>query len=356
MAAHRLFLRHQRTSLLTGSLLLFGLAALLAQAAAADDAKAANEKSQPVALEKLAPENVEDLKAIQAQVQEVVQKVLPCTVGIRIGPASGSGVIVRPDGYVLTAGHVSGQADREVTLILLDGRRVKGRTLGANRGIDSGLIKITEDGTWPFAEMGQATDLKKGQWCVATGHPNGYKIGRTPPVRLGRVLSAADRFVQTDCTLVGGDSGGPLFDMQGRVIGIHSRIGSPITANLHVPVDTYRNTWDRLAKAEVWGSQLGGRGPNSAYPGLQVDGESKDCRVIQVIPGGPADKAGFKVNDVITQFDSQKIGNSEDLVAQMRRKKPGEEVVVEIRRAQEVVTLKLVLGRREGRRFGPPPG
>ncbi|MCI0456014.1 MAG: S1C family serine protease, partial [Gemmataceae bacterium] len=192
MAAHRLFLRHQRTSLLTGSLLLFGLAALLAQAAAADDAKAANEKSQPVALEKLAPENVEDLKAIQAQVQEVVQKVLPCTVGIRIGPASGSGVIVRPDGYVLTAGHVSGQADREVTLILLDGRRVKGRTLGANRGIDSGLIKITEDGTWPFAEMGQATDLKKGQWCVATGHPNGYKIGRTPPVRLGRVLSAAD--------------------------------------------------------------------------------------------------------------------------------------------------------------------
>ncbi|MCI0462600.1 MAG: S1C family serine protease, partial [Gemmataceae bacterium] len=169
-------------------------------------------------------------------------------------------------------------------------------------------------------------------------------------------LVRIDRFVQTDCTLVGGDSGGPLFDMQGRVIGIHSRIGSPITANLHVPVDTYRNTWDRLAKAEVWGSQLGGRGPNSAYPGLQVDGESKDCRVIQVIPGGPADKAGFKVNDVITQFDSQKIGNSEDLVAQMRRKKPGEEVVVEIRRAQEVVTLKLVLGRREGRRFGPPPG
>jgi serine protease Do len=202
--------------------------------------------------------------------------------------------------------------------------------------------------------MARSADLKPGQWCIATGHPGGYKTGRTPPVRLGRVLNATDRLIQTDCTLVGGDSGGPLFDLQGRVIGIHSRIGGPITANIHVPVDTYRDTWDRLARAEIWGSRIGGRGPTGANPGLQVDGESKDCRVSEVVPGGPADKAGFKVADVITKFDGQKITNSEDLVVLIRRKRPGDEVAVEVLRGQEVVTLKLVLGRRGGRPFGPP--
>src|SRR5207248_10540913 len=106
------------------------------------------------------PETLEDLRAIQAQVQTVLQKVLPCTVGVRVGGAWGSGVIVSADGYVLTAGHVSAQADREVMLLLADGRRIKGKTLGANHGIDSGLVKITDQGTWPFASMGSSTILR----------------------------------------------------------------------------------------------------------------------------------------------------------------------------------------------------
>jgi serine protease Do len=331
---------------MAGLFLLFGLAVPPAPAAAAEDSKAA--------LDKPAPENVDDLKAIQAQVQEVLRKVVPCTVAVRVGPASGSGVIIRADGYVLTAGHVSGQPDRDVTLILADGRRVKGKTLGANRDIDSGLIKITEEGTWPFAEMGASADLKPGQWCVATGHPGGYRTGRTPVVRLGRVLNVSDQVVQSDCALVGGDSGGPLFDLHGRVIGIHSRIGGPITANLHVPVNTYRDTWDRLAKAELWGNRFGGRGSGEASLGLRLDREGKDCRVTRVVPGTPADRAGFKVDDVITKFDSQKVASSEDLGGLIRRKRPGDEVAVEVRRGQEVVTLKLVFGQREGPPATPP--
>src|SRR5262249_9497642 len=158
--------------------------------------KATQEKLRLAALEKPAPENLEDLKAIQAQVHDVVEKVLPCTVGVRVGGASGSGVIIHEDGYVLTAGHVSGQPDREATLLLSDGRRVKGKTLGANRDIDSGLIKITEGGKWPFVEMGQSAELKRGQWCVATGHPRGYIPNRPPPVRLGRVLDATNRLIR----------------------------------------------------------------------------------------------------------------------------------------------------------------
>ncbi len=356
MASHRLCILHRRLHCLAWLLLIFGLGLSLSPSASAEDERTVAEKPSLAVLEKSAPENVDDLKVIQSQVQAVLQKVLPCTVGVRVGGAWGSGVIIREDGYVLTAGHVSSQPDRDVTLIFMDGRRVKGKTLGANHRIDSGLIKITEEGTWPFTPMGNSTDLKPGQWCLATGHPGGYKSGRTPVVRLGRVLGATDQLIQTDCTLMGGDSGGPLFDMQGRVIGIHSRIGGPLTANIHVPVDTYRTTWERLSKAEVWGSRLDGRGRNGADLGFQVDTESKDCRVSEVVPGAPADKAGFKVDDVITRFDGQKIASSEDLVNQARRKRPGDEVVVEVMRAEKTVTLKLAIGRREGRPSRPPPG
>src|SRR5262249_46582566 len=205
--------------------------------ATADDAKP--EVKLPAVLDKVAPENIEELKAIQLQVRKVLEKAIPCTVGIRIGAAQGSGVIVSKDGYVLTAGHVSGTPGKDCTLVLPDGKTVKGKTLGVNRGIDSGMIKIVEEREWPFVEIGKSADLKAGQWCIATGHPGGYKNGRSPVVRVGRILTPGKSAITSDCTLVGGDSGGPLFDMSGRVIGIHSRIGGSITSNVHVPVDTY---------------------------------------------------------------------------------------------------------------------
>src|SRR5262249_25394639 len=175
----------------------------------------------------------------------------PAVVGIQIGGASGSGVIVSEDGYILTAGHVSGKPDTECEIIFPDGKRVKGKSLGVNRSIDSGMIKITEKGKWPFAEMSRGPKPEKGQWVVSLGHPNGFISGRTPVLRLGRVLNSTDSLVQTDCTLVGGDSGGPLFDLDGKVIGIHSRIGPTITFNIHVPIATYNETWDDLVASKT---------------------------------------------------------------------------------------------------------
>src|SRR6185295_2323319 len=118
--------------------------------------------------------------------------------------------------------------------------------LGLDKDVDAGMIKITDKGEWPAAEMAPDDSYAAGHWCAAVGHPNGYQKERGSVVRLGHVLAARRGVVQTDCTLVGGDSGGPLYDLEGRVIGIHSRIGMFITANIHVPVDTYRETWDRL--------------------------------------------------------------------------------------------------------------
>ncbi len=239
-----------------GILVLAGLALLWAGPGVSDEPKD-KLPPQPAAAKKPFPETLEDLRALEKHVQAVVRKVTPATVGVQVGFATGSGVIVSADGHVLTAGHVSGQPGRDAFIFLPDGKKLKAKTLGRNGFIDSGMMKISEQGKYPFIEMGNSKDLKKGQWVLAIGQPGGFRVNRTPVVRLGRVIAAASFAIQTDATLVGGDSGGPLFDLDGKVVGIHSRIGGQIVENIHVPIETYRQTWDRLAKGESWGGQLG---------------------------------------------------------------------------------------------------
>ena len=182
----------------------------------------------------------------------MTDKVIPTTVCLQVGAASGSGVIVSEDGLILTAGHVSGEPGRKIKIILHDGRRWMASPSAGGRAIDSGMAQITTEGKWPYAEIGVSKDLKAGQWCIATGHPGGFKKGRPPVVRVGRIGFNSENLVQSDCTLVGGDSGGPLFDMNGKVIGIHSRIGDPISANIHVPstpTATPGTSWSRARRS-----------------------------------------------------------------------------------------------------------
>jgi serine protease Do len=203
---------------------------------------------------KPAPLTVDDLRALEKQVQAVVARCQPATVNLTLGPIQGSGVLVK-DGYILTAGHISGVPGREVIVQLPDGRKLKGKTLGHNGSIDSGLIKLTEPGTWPTVAIGQSAALKKGQWVVALGQPGDYRPNRLPVVRLGRVLDTGPAVIRTDCTLTGGDSGGPLFDLDGKLVGIHSRIGLAIVFNFHAPIDTYTATWDSLVRGKSWGDR-----------------------------------------------------------------------------------------------------
>jgi serine protease Do len=298
--------------------------------------------SLPRAFGKLIPENVQDLKEIQHHVQGVLTKVMPLTVGLRIGPSQGSGVLITKEGYILTAAHVSGKPDQAVEIILHDGRKVKGKTLGANQAIDSGLIKITDPGYWFHAEMAQTSELRRGQWVIALGHPLGYHEGRPPVARLGRLLEVEKLYLRTDCPLVGGDSGGPLFDMHGRVVGIHSRIGSLLSANIHVPVDTYHETWDRLARGEIWGTNLFDHGTD-AYLGLRLD---PAARITLVAPNSPAEKAGVRINDVMILFEGKKVSGSSDLETLLRDKQPGTEVTLQLRRGEALLNLKLVLAKR----------
>jgi serine protease Do len=305
--------------------------------------------SLPAAFSKEVPEGPKDLLDIQKHVQALVKKLQPATVGVRIGQAQGSGVIVTKDGYVLTAGHVSGKAERDARIILADGRTLKAKTLGRNGGIDSGLLKITEEAEFPFIEMGNSGDLKKGDWCLAIGHPGGVKPGRTPVVRFGRVLDSNKTLIRTDCTLVGGDSGGPLFDMHGKVIGIHSRIGGLITYNIHVPVDTYTETWDRLAASEEWGIfPFGNSKPADVYMGVVLDFDNKDKagKITMVAEKSPAERAGLMVDDVLIQLDGKKVSNQQDVNNILYKKQPNDEIALQIQRGDETLTIKLKLEKR----------
>ncbi len=260
-------------------------------------------------LKKKYPENVTDLRAIQIQVQAVTAIGRAATVGIDIGGAAGSGVVVTADGLVLTAGHVVTEPNLPVTFLFADGRRVRGVTLGLNRVLDSGMMRITDPGPWPFVPLAKAGELANGEWVITLGQPNGFDSDRALPVRLGRVLSYDDEVINTDCTLVGGDSGGPLLNLRGELVGIHSRIGRGITSNYHVPVAAYHRDWDRLLASHAWGRDIGIEDEEYSRPLLGIAGhdEAGRCVVTQVFPGLPAEQAGIRVGDVLLAIDETEV-------------------------------------------------
>jgi serine protease Do len=305
------------------------------------------DRKLPAVFAKSAPDSLDDMRAIEKQVKEVVAKVSAAVVGLKVGGNSeGSGVIISEDGYILTAAHVSGAPNKEIIVVMPDGKQYKAKSLGRNNTIDSGLAKITQDGKFPFVPIGKSSKVEKGNWVIVLGHPNGFKPGRQPVLRVGRVLQSTKELIQTDGTLVGGDSGGPLFDMQGRVIGIHSRIGQPIYENIHVPVDVYVDTWDRLVAAENWGGNpLAGNRPRLPFLGANLKLEENQVRVIDIESGSPADKGGLKVGDAITRFDGSKIASLEEFNRQLQKKQPEEEVSIEVQRGENTVLLKVTLGK-----------
>lgn len=293
------------------------------------------------------PTNVGQLESMQSHVKSLADTVLRTTVGIQVGAAQGSGVLISPDGYILTAAHVSGKPNRNARVILTDGTIVRARTLGLNRDLDAGLMKIMDEtweaDNWPYAEMADADSASLGQWVLALGHPGGYQSDRKPVVRLGRVIHRFDDVVTTDCTLIGGDSGGPLFGMDGKVVGIHSRIGQELIHNVHVPIVAFQTGWERLVAAEDWGDL-----PGSPFIGVQGSSEEDRAVVGGVIKGSPADRAGIKVNDVIIKFGDNEIRTFDALVIAVRIHRPGEKIVVTIQRDGEELALTIKIGRAGG--------
>ena len=295
------------------------------------------------------PKSLTDLKALQTQQSKVAAKIHQVTVNLQHGSTQGSGVLINEDGYILTAAHVAGKPKQKMWVVLHDGRRVEGVSMGVNRDTDAGLVRIlkTRDENnqpWPHAALPAVGErVKTGQWCIAGGHPGGWVSDRPAVIRVGRILAVTDSTVVSDCSLIGGDSGGPLFDLQGKLVGIHSRIGIDVDDNMHVPMNVYMESWDRLANSEAWGVLPGFRPIIGVTADRQSDTKS-ECIIGTVAPRGPAAKAGIIPGDRIVRFHNAEITNFDRLKEEVDAMVPGERVNVEVLRDGKKVNLKLIIG------------
>ena len=293
--------------------------------------------------------SIEELKERERKVKKVVSELMPTVVAV-VGndqPATGSGVIINEDGLIMTAGHVTEAAGKELTIIFPDGRSVKGESLGANRTRDAGLARITEEGKWPFAKIGDSKKAKLGEWLIAMGHPGGYDLNRSPPIRLGRLISSGSMgMLRTDCTLVGGDSGGPLFNLEGEVIGIHSSIGGSLAENRHVPSSVFKAGWDRMLAGEIWGSlgmMAAGVNPDRPMLGVRMNDSNGQVTVDKVFPNSPAKRAGIEDGDVILKIDGIAAEQMSDVVDQVSSSSAGDVLKVQIMRDDKEQSFKVKL-------------
>lgn len=291
----------------------------------------------------------------QEKIKAVTQAAVNTTVAItasdmsrqrRRGSGTGSGVIISAEGLILTAAHVTQATGKELTITFSDGREVAGVALGANRTLDAGMARITEEGPWPFSKMGQSDIIAMGTWCVATGHPGGFRNDRPPPVRLGRIWHR-DQYsaLYSDCTLIGGDSGGPLFDLEGRVIGIHSSIGGSLSTNRHAAIDSFRQHWDRMLKGNIWGElHLDPDKGDLATMGVELDWNSENGALVRAVrSNAPAALAGVIAGDVIVQFAGDPISSSIELLRKLSEMKAGDLASISVTRGEEVVDMEITL-------------
>lgn len=298
--------------------------------------------------------SLEDITRLEAKVQAVSRKTMPATVALlsEKTQSSGSGVITTADGLILTAAHVV-QGAEELNVVFPDGKQVRGKVLGANYSRDIAMVKITDKGPWPHAEIGASKPLVAGDWVVALGHSAGFDAARTPPVRFGRVVSKGPgNFLTTDCTLIGGDSGGPLFDLDGKIIGINSSIGMSLTNNNHAGVDGFKDDWDRMLSGEAWG-ELSMNHPfaNPEMPVLGINmGERRGVKgvpVAGVVPRSPSAAAGVRTGDIILSLDGSEIPDASKLLQVLAKRQPGDTVKLGVKRDRKELVINVVLASRK---------
>ncbi len=294
-----------------------------------------------------------DLAKLESKVEAVSKKVMPATVALlseKTG-SSGSGVITTADGLVLTAAHVV-QGAEELMVVFPDGEQVPGKVLGANYSKDIAMVQIQGKGPWPFAEKGNSKPLVAGDWVIALGHSAGFDAGRTPPVRFGRVVSKGPgNFLTTDCTLIGGDSGGPLFDLSGKIVGINSSIGVSLTNNNHAGIDGFKEDWDRIHAGETWGRLTMNAFANPEKPVLGiVMGRPRGGMGVPiegVVSKSPSAAAGVRAGDVIKTLDGSIVQDAGRLDQMLAKRQAGDKVKLGILRDRKELVVNVVLARRD---------
>ena len=293
-------------------------------------------------------------------VDKIAESVRPSITQVRVttgaGPVNGSGVMFRSDGHVLTNWHLVGDA-QTINVVMFNGKEVPGRLVGADRDTDLAIVKV-DGGPYISATLGAAAALKLGQRAIVLGSSSDLSGG--PSVTVG-VVSALHRqvdgrqgaplldMIQTDAPISPSSSGGALLDNTGKVIGITTAVaaGSADGLGVATPIETAQLVGDQLIAngrfIHVWlgikGSDIDGG--TAAF--LGVDG---GALVDEVTPGGPAERAGLAVRDIIVGIGEKLVASMGALVVDLRGRPPGEVVVLDVLRDSKRREVSVTLAER----------
>jgi serine protease Do len=261
---------------------------------------------------------------------------------------TGSGVIVSPDGYILTNNHVAGSAT-EIKIRLYDGREFTGRRIGVDAETDLALVKINAQNL-PYAALGDSSKLEQGEWVIALGSPFGLEQTMTAGIisATGRTFGGTyDNYIQTDASINPGNSGGPLINMNGEVIGIntmiYSRSGGSEGIGFSVPSNTVKKVKDALL--------TNGR-VSRGYLGVTLQDSQTDgggAMLVEVTDGGPASRAGLRNGDRIVEFDGKAVTSTKQLTEIVAYTQVGKSVSVKFAREGREQSTSITLAERPGR-------
>jgi serine protease Do len=269
---------------------------------------------------------------------------------------SGSGFIIDTDGYILTNHHVIESADR-ITVTLADGRAFRGEVVGSDPAIDVALLKIQGAQNLPEAPLGNSDDLRVGEWVCAIGNPLGYVHSVTVGVVsfIGRKLfdNSLDDYIQTDAAINFGNSGGPLINSRGEVIGINSAISARASSiGFAVPINQAVGILPQLKADGRVSRGFIGVTLTDVTPGLQRAlglGVSHGAVVQDVTPRSPAERAGLKTYDVILEVEGRSVMTNQELIRDISGRKPGSIARLEVLREGRRQSLPVKLAERPAR-------
>jgi serine protease Do len=265
----------------------------------------------------------------------------------------GSGVIVSPDGYILTNDHVVGGAE-EIHVTLMDKREFTAKVIGKDSKTDLALIKIDSKEPLPSAALGDSDKTEVGDWVIAIGNPFGFSLTVTAGIvsAKGRILGGKyDDYIQTDASINPGNSGGPLFNTEGQVIGIntaiYSRTGTNAGIGFAIPIDLGKNVMDQLkAHGRVVRGMIGVQIQEVTADLAQSFGlpKAEGALVASVERDGPAAKAGIQQGDVIVKFNNRDVHDDHELPELVAETPIGRTVDVEVVRDGKHRTLQVTVG------------
>ena len=305
-----------------------------------------------------APGDEGPLDAYSRIVTAVARTLGPSVVSVRVGrrggQGAGSGVVITPDGFVLTSAHVVDGHDGDLRARLVDGRETPLAVVGADPLSDLAVLRA-EEGDLPPAELGDADRLEVGQLVVAIGNPLGFAgsvtagvvsaLGRALPVGGPRARRVVEDVIQTDAALNPGNSGGALADSRSRVVGVNTAVAG-VGLGLAVPVNaTTRGIIAALmGEGRVRRAYVGiAGGPRPLPPRVAAElGRDRAIEVVEVVAGSPAERAGLRPEDLIVTVDGRDVTDVGDLQRLMTSERIGREVALGVVRGGTRVPVAIV--------------